>query len=87
MDIIVVKGLDVMRKIHIKLADILKERNMTQAQIAEMAEIRPNAISNLCRGYVDRLSIEHLEKLCHALQLESINDLIELEPNKKDDGQ
>ena len=48
-----------MRKIHIKLADILKERDMTQAQIAKLADIRPNAISNLCRGYVDRLSIEH----------------------------
>jgi len=76
-----------MRKIHIKLADILKERGLTQAQIAIMADIRPNAISNLCRGYVDRLSIEHLEKLCEALQLASINDLIELEPNEKDDGQ
>jgi len=77
----------VMRTIHIKLADILKERDMTQAQIAKLADIRPNAISNLCRGYVDRLSIEHLEKLCEALQLASINELIELEPNKKDDGQ
>lgn len=76
-----------MRTIHIKLADILKERDMTQAQIAKLADIRPNAISNLCRGYVDRLSIEHLEKLCEALQLASINELIELEPNKKDDGQ
>ncbi len=71
-----------MRKIRIKLADILKERGMTQAQIAEVADIRPNAISNLCRGYVDRLSIEHLEKLSEALQLSSISELIELENDK-----
>ena len=68
-----------MRKIKIKLDVILKTRNMKQSQLAELAEIRPNAISNLCRGYVDRLSIEHLEKICHALQLSSISELIELE--------
>ena len=75
-----------MKKIRIKLADILKERNITQSKIAEDAEIRPNAISNLCRGYVDRLSIEHIEKLCHALKLESVSDLIELVDVKKDDS-
>ena len=55
---------------------------MKQSQLAELAEIRPNAISNLCRGYVDRLSIEHLEKICHALQLSSISELIELETDE-----
>ena len=71
-----------MRRITIKLDVILKTRNMKHSQLAELAEIRPNAISNLCRGYVDRLSIEHLEKICHALELSSISELIELE-NKK----
>ncbi|MGM9945432.1 MAG: helix-turn-helix domain-containing protein [Lysinibacillus sp.] len=71
-----------MRKIKIKLNVILKTRNMKQSQLAELAEIRPNAISNLCRGYVDRLSIEHLEKICHALQLSSISELIELETDE-----
>lgn len=75
-----------MRKIRIKLADILKEREIKQSKIAEMAEIRPNAISNLCRGYVDRLSIEHIEKLCHALELKSVSELIELVDDKKDDS-
>ena len=67
-----------MRKIRIRLADILKERDMTQAQLAALSDVRPNAISNLCRGYVDRLSIEHLEKLCHALELKDLSELIEL---------
>ena len=71
-----------MRRITIKLDVILKTRNMKQSQLAELAEIRPNAISTLCRGYVDRLSIEHLEKICHALELSSISELIELENEK-----
>jgi DNA-binding Xre family transcriptional regulator len=68
-----------MKKIKIKLKDLLIARNMTQSQLAELADVRPNAISNLCRGYVDRLSIEHLEKICEALQLNDINELIQLE--------
>lgn len=68
-----------MKKIKIKLKELLIARNMTQSQLAELADVRPNAISNLCRGYVDRLSIEHLEKICEALQLNDINELIQLE--------
>lgn len=68
-----------MRKLKIKLSELLKERHMTQTQLAELSNMRPNAISNLARGYVDRLSIEHIEKICNSLQLESISDLIELE--------
>lgn len=68
-----------MRKIEIKLKKILKEKNMTQLELAEKANIRPSAISSMSRGYVDRLSIEHLEKICEALDLDSVNQLIELE--------
>lgn len=67
-----------MRKIRINLDDILKKRDMKQSKLAEISDVRPNAISNLCRGYVDRLSIEHLEKICHALNIE-LHELIELE--------
>ena len=67
-----------MKKIHIKLKEILKERNMTQAQLAALANIRPSAVSNLCRNYVDRVAIEHIEKICNALALESVSDLFEL---------
>ena len=67
-----------MRRIRINLEELLKERKMTQSQLSEMADVRANAISNLCRGYVDRLSIEHLEKICDALKIE-LHELIKLE--------
>ncbi|MEA0554767.1 helix-turn-helix transcriptional regulator [Lysinibacillus irui] len=66
-----------MKKVKIKLAGILYERSMTQAELAHLSGVRPNAISNLCRGYVDRLSIDHIEKISNALDLESISDLID----------
>lgn len=73
-----------MKKIKIVLADLLADRGLTQAQLAEKADIRPNAISNLTRGYVDRLSIEHLEKLANALDIEDIREIITIVDDKKD---
>lgn len=67
-----------MKKVKINLAEILKSRGMTQAQLADLSEVRPNAISNLSRGYVDRLSIEHIEKICNALGIDDISELIQL---------
>lgn len=72
-----------LRKVRIKLADLLKDRKMTQAELAKLSEVRPNAISNLCRGYVDRISIEHIEKLCEALQLKDVSELFELVVEEK----
>lgn len=73
-----------MRKIKIKLADLLRERKMTQLDLANLANLRPNTVSNLARGYVDRLSIDHLEKICCALDLKSISELIELEDDNNE---
>lgn len=68
-----------MKKLKIKLKEILTARNMTQAELAEIANVRPNVVSNLCRGYIDRIAIEHIEKICDALQLDSVSQLFELE--------
>ncbi|MGN7115168.1 helix-turn-helix domain-containing protein [Lysinibacillus odysseyi] len=34
--------------------------------------------ATFCRGYVDRLSIEHIEKICNALGMVEISELIQL---------
>lgn len=67
------------KKIRIKLRDILEERSISQARLAEMTDIRPNAISNLARGYVDRLTIDHIERIADVLEINDINELITLE--------
>lgn len=68
-----------MKKITIKLKDILNQRGISQSDFAAATGIRPNAISNLCRNYVDRLNIEHIEKIMDHLQLEDIRELIHVE--------
>lgn len=67
-----------MTKINIRLKQILMERNLSQLELSQMTGIRPNAISNLCRNYVDRLNIDHLERICEELNIEDLNQLIEI---------
>ena len=65
-------------KINIQLKKILTERNISQLELSQRTGIRPNAISNLCRNYVDRLNIDHLERICEELKIEDMNELIEI---------
>ena len=77
MDIITAKVGDPMSmKVRILLREQLDRRGMSQSQLAEITKIRPNAISNLVRGYVDRLTIDHIERIADALKIADINDLI-----------
>lgn len=60
------------------ISNALKKRGLNQKQLAEMTGIRPAAISQLCRGYVDRLSLDHLARIGTALKVTSIEELIRL---------
>lgn len=67
------------KRIRIKLREQLDARGMSQSKLADLADIRPNAISNLTRGYVDRLTISHIERIAEVLEISDINELISLE--------
>lgn len=67
-------------KVVIKLKDVLKERSMSQKELAELSGLRPNTISILTRGYIDRLSLSHVERIASALNIYDISELIELVP-------
>ena len=65
-------------KVEIRLKDVLESRRITQAELAKKTGIRPAAISALVRGYIERLNIDHIERIAEALEIEDINDLITL---------
>ena len=67
--------------IEIQLKQILSEMDMTQKQLAEKTGIRPAAISSLTRGYVERLNIDHLERICDSLDIYDMNKLLKIIPN------
>lgn len=69
-----------MIKIH--LSKILGEKRMTQAELARMTGIRPNTISEIYNELIERINLEHLDKICDVLNCE-VSDLIEHLPNKR----
>ena len=71
-----------MIKIH--LSRLLGERKMSQAALARKTGIRANTVNGLYHGFADRLSIQHLDKICEALNCD-LHDLLEYVPPPKSD--
>lgn len=67
--------------IRIQLKQLLADKDMTQKQLAERTGIRPAAISSLTRGYVERLNIDHLERICDSLEIYDMNKLLKIIPD------
>ena len=64
--------------ITIKLKEILKERDLSQRELARMTGLRPNTINHLCSDNVDRVYLSTLETVCKVLDID-IQELIEVE--------
>ncbi len=57
------------------LSNLLSERKMTQAELAEKTGIRPSTISEIYHNNCTFLKIENIEKICRVLECE-LGDLI-----------
>lgn len=68
--------------ISIQLARLLGERKLFQSDLSRMTGIRPNTISDLFHGVVNRVSLDHLDRICEALDC-SLTDLLCLTPNEQ----
>lgn len=60
--------------VHIRLAEILKEKQMTRHQFALQAGLRPSTVSDLCNIYLSTIAT-----LCETLNV-SVSDLLVVEP-------
>lgn len=56
--------------IRILLSTRLGERRWTQADLARKTGIRPNTINEMFHEISERITIEHLNLICEALQCE-----------------
>ncbi|WP_278071998.1 helix-turn-helix domain-containing protein [Bacillus subtilis] len=56
----------------------MKRAGKTQAELAELTGIRPNAISELCRGHRERIQLDHISRIAAALNIKDIRELIDL---------
>lgn len=68
--------------IRIHLSGLLGERRWTQTYLAQMTGIRPNTISEIYNEMAERISLEHLDKICEVLDCQ-LSELIEYVPNEQ----
>lgn len=67
--------------INIKAAELMGRQKLTKKALSDITGIRPNTISALWHGTIKRLEVEHLNKLCAALNCQP-GDLFEYIPDK-----
>lgn len=68
-----------MVKIH--LSKLLGEKRWTQKELSDATGIRPSTINEWYHELVARLNVDHIDKICEALDCE-ISDLLEYIPNE-----
>lgn len=61
--------------IRVLLSARLGEKRLTQADLARMTGIRPATINELYHEIAERVSLEHLDLICEALDCD-LSDLI-----------
>jgi len=66
--------------INIKAAEIMGRRRMNQKTLADVTGIRPATIGLLWHGETKRLDMDHLDRLCKALNCQP-GDLLEYIPD------
>lgn len=69
-----------MIKIH--LSRILGEKRWSQAKLSRLTGIRPSTISEIYNEFTERINLEHLDKICEALDCE-LTDILEYIPNRQ----
>ena len=67
--------------IRILLSTKLGELRWTQADLARKTGIRANTINDLYHEMTERVSLEHLDRICEALNCE-LSEIITRIPNK-----
>ena len=66
--------------IKIYLSKLLGEKRIAQARLSKAIGIRPNTINEWYHEMVERISVEHLDRICEYLDCE-VSDLIGYFPN------
>ncbi len=66
--------------IKIMLSRKMGELRITQAELASKTGIRPNTINDLFHDVAERVNLEHLDKICEALDCD-LSEIVVFSPN------
>lgn len=72
-----------MTPIRIKLRELREAKGLTQYELGELAGVRQAAISQLESGRRQRIDLDVIERLCTALGVDALGDMLELEREPK----
>ncbi len=64
--------------VRIYLSELLGKRKISQAELSRKTEIRANTINELYWELVERINLDHIEKICKVLDCD-IDDLLKIE--------
>ena len=68
-----------MRKIVIKVSNLLDKRGMTQKDLSEATGMTPTQISVICRNAGTGINKEHLAKIADVLGITDLREIIDFE--------
>ncbi len=61
----------------LRVSELLKEKRMTQTELARRAEIRPATLSGICRNTCKTIDKDIIARICNVLQC-SVDDLFSI---------
>lgn len=73
-----------MAKLRIK--ELAREQGLTQVQLADRSGVTPQLLSSYWNNYVQRVSLEHLEMIAHALGVEPGALIVSERPKEEKDA-
>lgn len=65
-------------QLRVKLKEVLQERNMTQFEIVRLTGLRSATVSELVNNQRMSIKKDHVTKICVALDINDISDILEL---------
>lgn len=64
-------------KVQILLAELLKQKNISQRELARKTGIRVASVNEMCKNEIVQLPLDNLAKICEALKCD-IPDVLRL---------
>lgn len=75
-----------MRKIRMKLNEVMTERGLTQMKLAEMSGVRQAAISEMSRNIREQVNLRTLIKIADALDIDDLSELMVIEKKESSES-
>jgi len=74
-----------MRKIKLRLQEVLNENKMSQNELAKKLNVSPSTINDMCKKDIKRVNIETLSKVAEMFEIDDINEILTIEDDKQNE--